>query len=82
MIPNIGNVNVNSNVIPNVGIGVVGVEGISNVSNVNVNKIPTSNSIRVSDARVWTVRPPNTSNLDAPVVVNICLLYTSDAADE
>ena len=73
MIPNIGNVNVNSNVIPNVGIGVVGVDSISNVSNVNVNvnKIPTSNSIRVADARVWTVRPPNALNLDPPVVVNI-----------
>ena len=68
MIPDIGNVNVNSNIIPNVGIGVVGVEGISNV---NVNRISTSNLIRVSDARVWTVRPPNALNLDPPVVVNI-----------
>ena len=76
MIPDIGNVNVNSNIIPTVGVGVVGNIGNvnvtnANVSNVNVNKIPTSNSIRVADARVWTVRPPNTFNLDAPVVVNI-----------
>ena len=76
MIPDIGNVNVHSNIIPNVGVGVVGNIGNvnvtnANVSNVNVNKIPTSNSIRVADARVWTVRPPNALNLDPPVVVNI-----------
>ena len=69
MIPDIGNVNVNSNIIPTVGVGVVGNIGNvnvtnANVSNVNVNKIPTSNSIRVADARVWTVRPPNTFNLE------------------
>ena len=47
--------------IPNVGIGVVGNIGNvnvtnANVSNVNVNKISTSNSIRVADARIWTVQ--------------------------
>ena len=73
MIPDIGNINVNNNIIPNVGIGVVGVDSISNVSNVSnvdINNIST-NSVRVADARIWTVKPPESMNLDPPVVVNI-----------
>ena len=47
MIPDIGNVNVNSNIIPTVGVGVVGNIGNvnvtnANVRNVNVNKIVNS----------------------------------------
>ena len=65
MIPNIGNVGISNAVIPNVGIGIVGVKGIGNVNTIS------SNSITVADARIWTIQPPNVYNLDPPVVVNI-----------
>ncbi len=65
MIPDIGNVGISNAVIPNVGIGIVGVKGIGNVNTIS------SNSITVADARIWTIRPPNVYNLDPPVVVNI-----------
>ena len=65
MIPNIGNVGISNAVIPNVGIGIVGVKGIGNINTIS------SNSITVADARIWTIRPPNVYNLDPPVVVNI-----------
>ena len=57
MIPDIGNINVNVNGIPVVGIG-----------DVNVNDVQ---SIRVADNRIWTVQPPNATLLEPPVVVQV-----------
>ena len=43
MIPDIGNVNVNSNIIPTVGVGVVGNIGNVNVTNANISSIYITN---------------------------------------
>ena len=62
MIPEIGNINVNVNGIPVVGIGDV---NVNDVNDVNVNDVRSPQTIRVADNRIWVVNPSN------------CLLYTS-----
>ena len=81
MIPDIGNINVNVNGIPVVGIGDVSVNDVQRVDPVSVQTlgVRSPNSIRLADTRiadnndvrVWTVTPPNVNQLDPPVVVNV-----------
>ena len=82
MIPEIGNVNVN-NVgtvgVPNVGIG--GVPNVTQVNRVGVSDIVENEVeqigingpkiIRVADNRIWVVNPPNATQLEPPVVVQV-----------
>ena len=63
MIPEIGNVNVNG--IPVVGIGDV------NVNNVRSIGVRSPQTIRVADNRIWVVNPPNATQLEPPVVVQV-----------
>ena len=60
MIPDIGNININTNEIPVVGIG--------NVQPIGVRSPQT---IRVADNRIWVVNPPNATLLEPPVVVQV-----------
>ena len=73
MIPDIGNINVNVNGIPVVGIGGVNKVNVNDVQNVNVQSIGVSDpqTIRVADNRIWVVNPPNATQLEPPVVVNV-----------
>ena len=73
MIPDIGNINVNVNGIPVVGIGGVNKVNVNDVQNVNVQSIGVSDpqTIRVADNRIWVVNPPNAVQLEPPVVVQI-----------
>ena len=68
MIPEIGNINVNVNGIPVVGIGDV---NVNDVNDVNVNDVRSPQTIRVADNRIWVVNPPNATQLDPPVVVQV-----------
>jgi len=70
MIPDIGNVTVNNAEIPLVGIGNINVGNVSNISTQSI-KISDTRIANNNDARVWTVRTPDITNLDLPVVVNI-----------
>ena len=65
MIPDIGNINVNTNEIPVVGIG--------DVQQVDVQPIGVRSpqTIRVADNRIWVVNPPNATQLEPPVVVTV-----------
>ena len=65
MIPDIGNINVNVNGIPVVGIG--------DVQRVDVQSIGVSDpqTIRVADNRIWVVNPPQATQLEPPVVVQV-----------
>ena len=65
MIPDIGNININTNEIPVVGIG--------GANNINVTPIGVRGpqTIRVADNRIWVVNPPNATQLEPPVVVNV-----------
>ena len=65
MIPDIGNININTNEIPVVGIG--------GANNINVGPIGVRGpqTIRVADNRIWVVNPPNATQLEPPVVVNV-----------
>ena len=65
MIPDIGNINVNSNQIPLVGVGEV------NVNNVRPIGVRSPQTIRVADSRIWVVNPPNATQLEPPVVVRV-----------
>ena len=65
MIPEIGNVIVETNEIPLVGIGEV------NVNNVRPIGVRSPQTIRVSDNRIWVVNPPNATLLEPPVVVQV-----------
>ena len=73
MIPDIGNINVNVNGIPLVGIGDVQQVDVNNVNNVNVQPIGVRSpaTIRVADNRIWVVNPPNAVQLEPPVVVQV-----------
>ena len=71
MIPEI---RVNNVGIGNVGIGVVGDVGIGDVQSVGINNVQPIRSpetIRVADNRIWVVNPPNATQLEPPVVVQI-----------
>ena len=63
MIPEIGNVIVETNQIPVVGIGDV---NVNDVQNVNVQPIGVGGvrTIRVADSRIWVVNPPNATQLE------------------
>ena len=63
MIPEIVNINVNG--IPVVGIGNV------NVNDVQPIGVRSPQTIRVADNRIWVVNPPNATQLEPPVVVQI-----------
>ncbi len=65
MIPEIGNVIVESNRIPVVGVGNI------NVNNVQSIGVRSPQTIRVADSRIWVVNPPNATQLDPPVVVQV-----------
>ena len=65
MIPEIGNINVNVNGIPLVGIGDVGINDIQTIG------VRSPQTIRVADSRIWVVNPPNATQLDPPVVVQV-----------
>ena len=65
MIPEIGNVIVESNRIPVVGVGNI------NVNNVQSIGVRSPQTIRVADNRIWVVTPPNATRLEPPVVVNV-----------
>ena len=65
MIPDIGNINVNTNQIPLVGVGEV------NVNNVRPIGVRSPQTIRVADSRIWVVNPPNATQLEPPVVVQV-----------
>ena len=73
MIPDISNINVNGNGIPVVGIGGVSNVNINDVQGVNVQSIGVRNpqTIRIADNRIWVVNPPNATQLEPPVVVNV-----------
>ena len=73
MIPDIGNINVNTNEIPLVGIGGVNDINVNNVSNLDVQSIGVRSpqTIRVADNRIWVVNPPNATLLEPPVVVRV-----------
>ena len=73
MIPDIGNINVNVNGIPVVGIGGVNKVNVNDVQNVNVQSIGVSDpqTIRVADNRIWVINPPNAVQLEPPVVVEV-----------
>jgi len=71
MIPEI---RVNNVGIGNVGIGVVGDVGIGDVQSVGINNVQPIRSpqtIRVADNRIWVVNPPNATQLEPPVVVQV-----------
>ena len=65
MIPDISNINVNTNEIPLVGVGEV------NVNNVRPIGIRSPQTIRVADSRIWVVNPPDVQQLEPPVVVQV-----------
>ena len=84
MIPYIGDVNVNVNGIPVVGVGAVpNVSDVNvvGVSDINVQEIIENDvqpigvrgvqTIRVADNRIWVVNPPNATQLEPPVVVQV-----------
>ena len=73
MIPDIGNINVNVNGIPVVGIGDVNDVNVNDVQNVNVQSIGVRSpqTIRVADNRIWVVNPPNVQQMEPPVVVEV-----------
>ena len=56
--------------INNIGVGNV---GIGDVQQVDVQTIGVSSPqiIRVADSRIWVVNPPNATQLEPPVVVNV-----------
>jgi hypothetical protein len=68
MIPDIGNINVNVNGIPVVGIGGVNVDPNIDIAPIGVRGPQT---IRVADNRIWVVNPPNASQLEPPVVLQV-----------
>ena len=68
MIPEIVNINVNG--IPVVGIGNVNVNDIQ-VNEVQPIGVRSPQTIRVADNRIWVVNPPNATQLEPPVVVQI-----------
>ena len=64
--------------INNIGVGNVGIGGVNDINvndvqNVNVTSIGVRNpqTIRVADSRIWVVNPPNATQLEPPVVVNV-----------
>ena len=70
MIPEIGNVIVESNQIPVVGVGNINVNDVQNV-NVTSIGVRSPRTIRVADNRIWVVNPPNATQLEPPVVVRV-----------
>ena len=56
--------------INNIGVGNVGIGdvGINDVQRIGVRSPQT---IRVADSRIWVVNPPNATQLEPPVVVNV-----------
>ena len=65
MIPDIGNINVNVNGIPVVGIGDVGINDVQPIG------VRSPQTIRVADNRIWVVNPPDVQQLEPPVVVRV-----------
>ena len=65
MIPYLGDINVNVNGIPVVGIGDVGINDVQRIG------VRGPQTIRVADNRIWVVNPPNATQLEPPVVVNV-----------
>ena len=65
MIPEI---RINNIGVGNVGIGDVQSIGVSDVQRIGVRSPQT---IRVADSRIWVVNPPNATQLEPPVVVNV-----------
>ena len=56
--------------IDNIGVGNVGI-GDVNVNDVQRIGVRSPQTIRVADSRIWVVNPPNATQLDPPVVVQI-----------
>ena len=65
MIPEI---RINNIGVGNVGIGDVQSIGVSDVQRIGVRSPQT---IRVADSRIWVVNPPNATQLEPPVVLNV-----------
>ena len=65
MIPDIGNININTNEIPVVGIGNVGIDNVRPIG------VRSPQTIRVADNRIWVINPPNAVQLEPPVVVQV-----------
>ena len=65
MIPEI---RINNIGVGNVGIGDVPQVGVNDVQRIGVRGPQT---IRVADSRIWVVNPPNATQLEPPVVVNV-----------
>ena len=56
--------------INNIGVGNVGIGDVS-VSDVQRIGVRSPQTIRVADNRIWVVNPPNATQLDPPVVVQV-----------
>ena len=56
--------------INNIGVGNVGIGDVS-VNDVQRIGVSSPQTIRVADNRIWVVNPPNATQLDPPVVVQI-----------
>ncbi len=69
-INNIGVGNVGIGDIPQVGVNDV---NVNDVQNVNVQSIGVSGpkTIKVADNRIWVINPPNATQLEPPVVVQV-----------
>ena len=65
MIPEI---RINNIGVGNIGIGGAPQVGIDDVQSIGVRSPQT---IRVADSRIWVVNPPNATQLEPPVVVNV-----------
>ena len=65
MIPEI---RINNIGVGNVGIGDIQSIGVSDIQSIGVRSPQT---IRVADSRIWVVNPPNATQLEPPVVVNV-----------
>ena len=62
--------------INNIGVGNIGIGGAPQVGQVGVNDVQSigvrsPQTIRVADSRIWVVNPPNATQLEPPVVVNV-----------
>ena len=70
MIPEI---RINNIGVGNVGIGDIPQVGVDNINNVNVQPVSVRSpqTIRVADSRIWVVNPPNATQLEPPVVVQV-----------
>ena len=62
--------------INNIGVGNIGIGGAPQVGQVGIDDVQrigvrSPQTIRVADSRIWVVNPPNATQLEPPVVVNV-----------